>query len=434
MSTIRKKLLVIQCAGLGYDFLVKNGQRDWHGLTFKPLESVFPAVTCPVQATFRTGLPPSRHGIVGNGFLIRQLMKPLFWEQSARLVEGPRIWDSYRAGGGRVGMFFWQQSLGESVDCVISPAPIHRHHGGMIESSYSKPSGLYDELCSAMGRPFRLSDYWGPMASAKCSDWIAEAVAVLISDSDVTPGLCLTYLPALDYDLQRHGPESNKARAALRSLMVELDQLHSTAVSHGYDVLIFGDYAIAPANKGAVLPNVALREAGLFSVRNIEGMLYPDLHSSRAFAVVDHEIAHVYIQDAGATDAVAKILRSTTGVGEVLDSREQETAGIRHLRSGELVLTAADGRWFAYPWWTDDSEAPDYASHVDIHNKPGYDPCELFFGWPPFSVSRNTARIKGTHGRTGKDRLTCWATTCKFDCEPERLADLAEAVRTWLGR
>jgi predicted AlkP superfamily pyrophosphatase or phosphodiesterase len=429
----RKKLLVIQCAGLGYDFLVKNGQRDWHGLTFKPLESVFPAVTCPAQATFRTGLPPSRHGIVGNGFLVRQLMKPLFWEQSARLVEGPRIWDSYRAGGGRVGMFFWQQSLGESVDCTISPAPIHKHHGGMIESCYSKPAGLYDKLCTTLGRPFRLSDYWGPMASAKCSDWIAEAVAALIADSDMTPGLCLAYLPALDYDLQRYGPESNKARAALRSLMIELEQLHSAAVSHGYDVLVFGDYAIASADKGAVLLNVVLREAGLFAVRNIDGMLYPDLHSSRAFAVVDHEIAHVYIQDAGAAGTVAELLRNTAGVGEVLDNREQETTEIRHARSGELVLTAADGHWFAYPWWTDDDEAPDYASHVDIHNKPGYDPCELFFGWPPFSVSRNTAKIKGSHGRTGKGRQTCWTSTCKFDGEPERLADLAEAVQEWLG-
>jgi len=433
MSTSRKQLLVVQCAGLGHDFVVKNGQRDWHGLTFKPLESVFPAVTCPAQASFRTALPPSKHGMVGNGFFFRDLMKPLFWEQSAKLIAGPRIWDSFRSNGGKVGMMFWQQSLGESVDCLISPAPIHKHHGGMIQSCYSKPVGLYDKLCADVGSKFNLMHYWGPMASAKCSDWIAAGTAALIADADVAPDLCLTYLPALDYDLQRFGPDSEKARAAFKSFLAELDQLYSTAVANGYDVLIFGDYAIGAIAKGAVLPNAALREAGLFTTRNIEGLLYPDFHSSRAFAVVDHEVAHVYGQDYASLDAAADVLRKLSGVGDMLDAGKQEEAGISHERSGELILTAADGYWFAYPWWTNEREAPDYASHVDIHNKPGYDPCELFFGWPPLSVSRNTAKIRGSHGRLGKDRLACWATTCKFDKDPGTLIELAEVVRRWLG-
>ena len=51
-----------------------------------------------------------------------------------------------------------------------------------------------------------------------------------------------------------------------------------------------------------------------------------------------------------------------------------------------LVLVAEPDAWFAYPFWLDDRHAPDYARTVDIHRKPGYDPCELFFDpkllWP----------------------------------------------------
>jgi len=293
---------------------------------------------------------------------------------------------------------------------------------------------LYDKLCASLGRPFNLMHYWGPLASAKGSDWIASATSVLLSDPTLAPDLCLTYLPALDYDLQRFGPDSEKARSVLRTLLVELDQLFSTAVSNGYEVLIFGDYAIAQVSKGAVFPNKTLKEAGLFATRKIDGMLYPDFHLSRAFAVVDHEIAHVHIRDSAALELATQALQGTGGIGELLDRQKQQESGVAHSRSGELIAVAEEGSWFAYPWWQNDKEAPDYANHVDIHNKPGFDPCELFFGWPPFSVSRNTARIRGSHGRVGKGRDTCWAATCKFDREPESLLQLSEDVRSWLDR
>ena len=55
------------------------------------------------------------------------------------------------------------------------------------------------------------------------------------------------------------------------------------------------------------------------------------------------------------------------------------------------LLPAKRGAWCEYKWWTDDREAPDFASHVDIHNKPGFDPKELFFF--------NRGTVRGTHGR-----------------------------------
>ena len=71
----------------------------WDGLTFRACRSIFPALTCPVQASLRTGAPPSQHGMVANGCFFRDLMKPMFWEQSSRLVQGPRVWDDLRTQG-----------------------------------------------------------------------------------------------------------------------------------------------------------------------------------------------------------------------------------------------------------------------------------------------------------------------------------------------
>jgi len=434
MSSTGKKLLVIQAAALGYEFLRSQKSAAMNGLMFKPLETVFPAVTCPVQASFRTAALPDSHGMVANGVFSRDFMRPFFWEQSSSLVKGPRIWESFKNNGGRVAMLFWQQSLGEDVDCLISPAPIHKHHGGMIQSCYSKPVDLYKKLCGAVGSEFNLMHYWGPTASAKSSDWIASATAALMKDQELSPDLCLTYLPALDYDLQRFGPASREAASALKKLQEELDLLLAVASAQNYDVVVFGDYALGAVDKEAVFPNRALKHAGLFSARTVKGRQYPDLYSSEAFAVVDHEIAHVYVKSAGRLKMAADIFTNMKEISKVLDRKGQEAAGIANSKAGDLVLVAAPGCWFAYPWWEKEKEAPDYAGHVDIHNKPGYDPCELFWaGWPPFSVSQDCSKVKGTHGRTGADRLVAWASTCHFESEPSTLIELAGMIRKRLG-
>jgi predicted AlkP superfamily pyrophosphatase or phosphodiesterase len=428
----RKKLLIIQAAGLGHALAQRHGMR-LAGAAPRPLETVFPALTCPVQASFRTATLPAAHGLVANGRYDRALRRAAFWEQSAALVTGPRIWDGFRQRGGRVGVICWQQSLGEAADAILSPAPIHKHHGGMIDDCYGKPSFLYPRLCQAVGRPFRLLRYWGPLASAASSQWIAEATAALLALPDLAPDLCLTYLPALDYDLQRHGPEHPAAAQAVRALQAQLALLETAAARHGYAVLVFGDYAIAPCTGAPVFPNRALRESGFLATRVVRGMHYPDFHESRAFALCDHEMAHVYVRAAADLPAVRARLEALDGVAEVWDAAGQERAGLRHAQAGELVLLAAAGRWLAYPWWSARREAPDYASHVDIHNKPGYDPCELFFGWPPGAVSMDPARIRGTHGRNGALHRVAWgATMCGGDC-PD-LVTLAAQVREWLDQ
>ena len=419
-----KKLLIIDVAALSKPI-------ESLGMEFRYARSIFPALTSPVQGSFRTASQVGEHGIVANGMYFRQLGKVMFWEQSSRLVQGERIWSQFRRRGGSVAMLFWQQSFGEDVDVLLSPAPIHKHHGGMIEDCYSKPAGLYRRLCKIIGKPFKLRHYWGPMASEKSGEWISLATAAILQEEDLSPDLCFTYLPTLDYALQRHGPDSPAADKAHAALEEQLAYLLKVAQQQSYDVVIFGDYRIVPVSE-AIFPNRILADADLFKTRSVKDKLYPDFLHSKAFAVVDHQIAHVYIQDESDIDAVRDIFLQLPGVADVMDVEAQREAGIFHRNSGELLLLAEAGTWFAYPWWKDDRNKPDYASHVDIHNKPGYDPCELFWGWPPGSVSRDTSKVRGSHGMAGDENKVVWSATIRFSRPIDTIPDLARAVRDWL--
>jgi len=366
-----KRLHVI-AAGLGWKLLERNGLTRLAGLDFAPKASVFPAVTCVAQATLRTGLAPQEHGMVSNGWWSDELRKPLFWEQSARLVKGPRVWDARRAAGEKVGLYFLQQSLGEAADVIVSPAPIHKHGGGMLMSCYTKPTGMAGTLEKLAGK-FPLWRYWGPLASPKvgrqCLAWFEEMSNVHDTDE------AYLYLPTLDYAAQKYGPDSSADKAALKEFRRQFERLATLCERRGCALSVEGDYEITPVTAEPVRPNVVLRRAGFFKTRTVGGLSYPDFYQSTAFALCDHEVCLVY----GEQRAEAAEALLATGAYEVAPCGDS------------VVLLAKPGGWCEYKWWTDRREAPDFARHVDIHNKPGYDPTELFF------FGRGV--VKGTHGR-----------------------------------
>ena len=368
-----KRLNVI-AAGLGYGLLERNGLLEMAGLRFGSAESVFPAVTCVAQATMRTGLSPAEHGVVSNGWWSETLRKPLFWEQSARIVKGRRVWEDMRAAGGKVGLFFLQQSLGESADVIVSPAPIHKHGGGMLMGCYTKPAGMSQIVEKLYGR-FPLWRYWGPFASPKvgrrCIDWF-EAMT---DAHDVDEAYL--YLPTLDYAAQAKGPNSSAAASALKEFRRQIERVADICMRRGCELSVAGDYEISEVTAEPVRPNVVLRRADLFRTRTVAGRAYPDFYQSGAFAMCDHEICVVYGERGD--EAVKMLLES----GE-FELPPQPVADCR-------ILLARPGSWCEYVWWTDPREAPDFASHVDIHNKPGFDPKELFFF--------NRGTVAGTHGR-----------------------------------
>ena len=371
------KTLSVVVAGLGYRLLERNAMTEIAGLSFSPRKSVFPAVTCVAQASLRTGLSPAEHGMLSNGWWSENLRKPLFWEQSARIVKGPRIWSARRAAGGTVGLFFLQQSLGEDADVIVSPAPVHKHGGGMIMSCYTKPTGMASVLKKLCGG-FPLWRYWGPLASPKIGRKCIDYFEAMTDVHDVDEAYL--YLPTLDYAAQKFGPDSAQANAALKEFRRQLERLADICMRRGCELKVEGDYEITEVTAEPVLPNVTLRRAGLFRTRTVGGMSYPDFYQSTAFAMCDHEVCVVYGESG---DEAVKLLLAT-GDYELPDPSTPPLPS-------HPVLIAKPGSWCGYEWWTDRREAPDFASHVDIHNKPGFDPKELFFF--------NRGIVRGTHGR-----------------------------------
>jgi predicted AlkP superfamily pyrophosphatase or phosphodiesterase len=339
-----------------------------------PLGTVLPAVTCSVQSTFLTGATPAEHGIVGNGWYFRELGEVFLWRQHNALVSGEKIWDTARKArpGFTVANVCWWYAMGAQVDWTVTPRPIYRADGRKEPDCYTHPAELHDELQAELGT-FPLFTYWGPGASMPSSQWIVRAAEHLLDTR--RPDLTLVYVPHLDYDLQRFGPSSPQAAAAAAALDEVLAPLLNRPDT---TVVALSEYGITDVRR-PVDVNRMLRTEGLLSVHTQDGMEYLDPWVSRAFAVADHQVAHVYVRDPDDVGAVAKLCAALPGVAEVLDESGKAAHGLDHGRSGELVLVAEPDSWFTYYYWLDDAAAPDFARCVEIHRKPGYDPAELFF-------------------------------------------------------
>ncbi|MER7283954.1 nucleotide pyrophosphatase/phosphodiesterase family protein [Dactylosporangium sp. NPDC000244] len=335
-----------------------------------PLEPVLPAVTCSVQSTFLTGEPVSGHGIVGNGWYFRDLGEVLLWRQHNALVGGEKLWDAVRRDepGFTVANVCWWYAMGADVDWTVTPRPIYYADGRKEPDCYTFPPELHDELVADLG-PFPLFTYWGPTAGLPSSAWIARAAERIMAAKN--PDLTLVYLPHLDYDLQRYGPSDPRAERAAAELDTVLGPLLHAARASGRTIVALSEYGITDVRRPVDI-NRLLRTEGWLNVHTQDGMEYLDPWTSRAFAVADHQIAHVYVRDARDVPEVRKVCEQLPGVGEIRE-------GLGHERSGELVLLAEPDAWFTYYYWLDDARAPDFAQVVEIHRKPGYDPAELFF-------------------------------------------------------
>lgn len=344
----------------------------------RPLRTVVPAVTCTVQSTLLTGLLPREHGAVANGWYFRELAEVWLWRQCNRLISGEKIWEAGKKRDPRftAANMFWWYNMYSSVDISATPRPIYPADGRKIPDHYTEPPELHDELDQKLGS-FPLFQFWGPGADITSSRWIAAATRHVIETR--RPTLTLCYLPHLDYALQKWGPDPKDPRIAaeLRAIDEVAGSLIDFARARGLRVVLVSEYGILPVS-GAVHINRILRDAGLIRVRRELGRELLDPGASRAFALADHQIAHVYLQHGTDPAKVKALLERTPGIARILDEEGKRALGLDHPRSGELVALAQPDRWFTYYWWLDDAKAPDFAPTVDIHRKPGYDPLELF--------------------------------------------------------
>ncbi|MEZ6040230.1 MAG: alkaline phosphatase family protein [Planctomycetaceae bacterium] len=373
------RVMVINVVGLTQDMIgtnTPNIRALADGGFGTPMQTVLPAVTCSAQATMLTGEMPSSHGIVGNGWYFRELSEVMFWKQSNHLIHGEKVYQTARQRdpAHTTAKMFWWYNMYADVNWSVTPRPSYPADGRKVPDIYSEPSNLREDLQGSLGR-FPLFNFWGPTADIRSSSWIADAS--LRVWNQYQPSLMLVYLPHLDYNLQRIGPEDPRIHTDIRLVDAEAGKLIQAARQSGAEVVVLSEYGITQT-KHAIHINRILRDRGYLRVRQEPlGWETLDCGASRAFAVADHQVAHVYVQRSADLEDVRRLLLSTPGVEAVLRREEQREFGLDHARSGDLVAISHRDAWFTYYFWLDDTMAPDYARTVDIHRKPGYDPAEL---------------------------------------------------------
>ena len=387
------------------------------------IEPVLPAVTCTVQSTYLTGRAPRDHGIVANGWYDREYDEHRFWKQSNRLVQGEKLWETLRRSDPEFtcAKLFWWYNMYSTADYAITPRPLYPADGRKVFDVHTQPMGMRERIKKDLG-PFPFPSFWGPGADIKSTLWIAQSAKWV--EEKCWPSLSLVYLPHLDYNLQRAGLDMGVIHQDLKDIDDVVGDLIKFYEQRHIKVVLLSEYGITNVDRPVHL-NRVFRERGWLSIKDELGTEAIDLGGSKVFAIADHQLAHIYVQDPALMNEVRDVVSSIPGVEQVLTKQQKFLVGLDHERSGDLVAVADDHSWFTYYYWINDRKAPDYARCVDIHRKCGYDPVELFLDpaikFPKLKIAGKLIKkmlgfrmlmdvipldatlVKGSHGRRPSD-------------------------------
>lgn len=346
-----------------------------------PMWDVLPAVTMSAQATILTGATVEVHGIVGNGWLYKNTNEIRFWQQSNALLQVEPFYSvaKQRAASQKrplkVAKLFWWFNQGANVDISLTPKPHYGIDGNKI-FGISGHSDHFAQLMEERLGKFPFHTFWGPKAGLPCTQWIAKAAAETLQTE--RPDLTMVYLPHLDYDPQRFGPSGCDMPKIVKELDDACEPLLDAAKKLGATVWVLSEYGHCDVTTPIYI-NKLLREKGYLVVRPGPFGEQLETFQSRAFAVVDHQLAHIYVKNPRDISAIKDLLRGLPGVDRLASGEERGDWQLNTPRAGDIVALAKRDAWFAYPFWLDEQFAPDYARSVAIHHKPGYDPAEMFF-------------------------------------------------------
>lgn len=422
-----KRTAVLNIVGLTKSLIgpqMPNIGRFVERSSLKHIRPTFPAVTCTAQSTYLTGVNPSQHGIVGNGWYDREYAEHRFWKQSNHLVQSPKLWDvlKQKDSSFTCAKLFWWYNMYADVDYSITPRPMYPADGRKVFDIYTQPMALRETIKQDLG-DFPFPNFWGPIAGIESSKWIAQSAQWI--EQKYQPTLNLVYLPHLDYNLQRYGPCDRRVHSDLHAIDTLVGQLIQFFEARDIQIILLSEYGITEVDQ-AIHLNRLFREQGWITVKDELGLEQLDCGASGAFAIADHQIAHIYLNDPTIKETVRKTLLATEGVSEVLDADSMPDYNIDHARAGDLIAIADERSWFTYYYWLDDAYAPDFARCVDIHRKLGYDPVELFIDpnlkFPKLKVVQkllckrlgfrtlmdliplDASLVRGSHGRIPSDK------------------------------
>jgi predicted AlkP superfamily pyrophosphatase or phosphodiesterase len=416
-----KRIAVINVVGLTGSVLEMSSHMRQFALqgAKTSIAPAFPAVTCTAQSNYLTGTMPATHGIVGNGWYDHALAEVQFWKQSNHLVSSRKIWDELKAADAKFtcAKLFWWYNMYSSADWSITPRPMYPADGRKVFDIYTFPFSVRHEIKKDLGE-FPFPQFWGPLAGIQSSQWIAASAKWI--EERHHPTLSLIYLPHLDYNLQRLGPNHPDIKHDVRQIDEVAGDLISFFAKQSVEVILLSEYGITEVDR-AIHLNRLFREQGWIAIKDELGLELLDCGASRVFAVADHQVAHVYLNDPSLAAKARSLVEKQPGVEKVLGAEEQASLGVNHVRSGDLIAVADARSWFTYYYWLDDRVAPDFARCVDIHRKPGYDPVELFvdptLSFPKLKIAATLLRkklgfrtlmnvipldatlVKGSHGR-----------------------------------
>jgi predicted AlkP superfamily pyrophosphatase or phosphodiesterase len=286
------------------------------------------------------------HGAVANGWYDRELAEHHFWKQSNHLVHGEKLWEKCRRArpGFTCAKLFWWYNMYSTADWSITPRPMYPADGRKVFDVTAHPLSLRDEIKRDLG-PFPFPAFWGPLAGIASSEWIARSARWV--EEKHRPDLSLVYLPHLDYNLQRLGPDDPRLAEDCRAIDRVAGDLMDFYAQRGVRTVVLSEYGITSVRRSVAL-NRIFRAQGWLVVKDELGRELLDCGASRVFALADHQIAHVYVNEPSLLPAVRLLLERTEGVAGVLEGEGKRRAGLDHPRAGDLVAVSAEDAWFTY--------------------------------------------------------------------------------------
>jgi predicted AlkP superfamily pyrophosphatase or phosphodiesterase len=204
-----------------------------------------------------------------------------------------------------------------TADYSITPRPMYPADGRKVFDIYTHPFSIRTEIKNELGE-FPFPAFWGPAAGTsgkfqpdQVSRWIADSAKWI--ENKYQPTLSLIYLPHLDYNLQRVGPSDAAAAVDVQQVDELCGDLIAFYEARGVQVVILSEYGLCDVTTPVHI-NRVLREHRLIAVREERGLEVLDPGASAAFAVADHQVAHIYVNDPSRHHEVRALLEKTPGI------------------------------------------------------------------------------------------------------------------------